>query len=741
MKSPIGPLLLVAVLLQLLCSGCQSISPGKAKGAVASLPGTEVNGCPQVAPGVAVNQLRLLPDFYRTPRLPFIMAKGEEMIQVKLATCPGAEAQRVLDTQRAAAPGAVLVVTVEGVITISETPLMPPSRSCFIFGKGAKIVATPDCKASELVLIKDAEFVSLAAEKPNPVDCGVIDGSGAAVTGIRVQNSGKVHLDSLLVTACGAGGVDIAGRGADRYADGVSLTRSTVTDCGGNGVTVRQSAQFIALDNRITGNRGNGLDIGSPGAILANNICAANTAGLVFSANGATITRNQLIANTTGLVLTAESEHALVYENAIQDNQTGAGISGKTATVCWNRFANGKQIIAGGSGNVMEANQGIVANDVPHPGTSYFNPPTVANPHNERVIWKGAGEKDMQMARHDMSVDSVGTPMDVKEVAARLLAARTAHPDKVIVAKLTGDFVVRSKDGLNVPDHTCILLYGTITNECVLEPTERLELVKMAGKGCASFSGGKVSSSTKVYNAFTGMGGHSAFLLDGVQIDLSSPHGRVGSQSTNAVSAKQHAGAFVVRGCEIRDPGHRAIWAHVTKRAYILGNRLYGGGMTIDFDAYCFYSTALYNTVSDNSYHSAIFLEEGVKFNTAFANRCFSNEVTAIAVWTEAVKLSTEKNLIACNHLIGGAEGTRASGIGVGGRSNEKTADRNYMFNNRLEKNNGRAAITIKANASDNYFAQNVFLDNRVDILNWATKPTSHGYAPQHGFVSPNPGQ
>ena len=733
MRSPIGTLLLAAAVLQLLSPGCQSITP--------SLPGTDTNGCPQVAQGAAVDQLRLLPDFYRTPRMPFVMAKGEKVVHVTLGTCTGKEAQSVLDAQRAAAPSAVLVVTVEGIITIAKTPLMPSSRTCFIFRKGARIAATLGCKASELVLIKDAEFVSLASEKPNPAECGVIDGSGAALTGIRVQNSGKVHLDSLLVTACGAGGVDIVGRGADRYADGVSLTRSTVTRCGGNGVTVRQSAQFIALDNRITGNQGNGLDISSPGALLANNICAANAIGIVFAAKGATITRNQLIANTTGLVLAASSEHALVYENAIQDNQTGADIVGKSATVCWNRFSNRQELTGGGKYNVMEANQGITAQDVPHPGTSYFNPPTVANPHNERVIWQGAGKSDMPMARHDISIDSGGTPMDVKEVAAQLLAARTANPDKVIVAKLTGDFVVRSKEGLNVPSHTCVLLYGTITNECIPEGTHRLELVKMAGKGCASFSGGKVFSATKVYNAFTGMKGNNAFLLDGVQIDLSSPHGRVGSQSTNAVSAKQHGGAFVVRGCEIRDPGHRGVWFHATKRAYALGNRFYGGGMTIDFDAYCFSSAALYNTVSGNKYHSAIFLEEGVKFNTAFANRCVGSQVGGVAIWTQAVKLSTENNLVACNDIEGDPEAERSTGISVGGRSKEKTADRNYIFNNRLTRNDGRAGINIKANASGNYFAQNVCLDNRLDILNWTAKPTTYDYSPQPGFASPSPGQ
>jgi len=127
-----------------------------------------------------------------------------------------------------------------------------------------------------------------------------------------------------------------------------------------------------------------------------------------------------------------------------------------------------------------------------------------------------------------------------------------------------------------------------------------------------------------------------------------------------------------------------------------------------------------------------------VKHNTAFANRCLASQVGGVAIWTEAVKLSTANNLVACNDLEGDPASKRSTGIAVGGRSAEKTADSNYIFNNCLTRNDGRAGTNIKANASDNYFAQNICRDNRLDILNWTAKPTTYDYAPQHGFASPS---
>jgi len=730
-----------AIIISLAIAGCltptgkeASADRGASKWEYAI--GTEADGAPRVEPGTPIEKLKMLPDFYQTPKMPFIVRPGEQVIPVTIETCSGTEAQKILDDERKFVPEGVFVVRIDGVITISDTPLAPGKNTCLIFTEKGKIVAAPGSRTKELVLIKDTELVSFSS-----IDGvrGAIDGAGTDVTGIRVENGGKVHLDRLAISNCGGDGVLIAGRGDDDYANPASLTRSKVVNCRKNGVKVSRSPQFIALDNIITGNGGSGLEIDSPSAIIGNNISAGNDVGLrILPRRSTTITRNQLIGNRTGLDIGQESDFALVYENTIQDNELGAGISGMNTTIAWNIFAaNRRQVKAGGKGNLLQNNTGLTVQDA-GPGVAYFNPPTMSDQHREELIWKGEGDDDVAMGRYDFAVESGREPMNAAQVTERLKKMREAHPDKVLVARLTGSFVVRTDDGLKIPDHTCVLLEGTISNEA--SEKQRPYLVSIKGKGCVSLSGGKINSETSVFSAVAATKARNTALIDGVHINLNSLHGHVGSKSINAISAKQHNGGFMMRRCEIRNPGSRGIWAHVSKRIYILGNRFYAGGMTIDFDAFCFESAALYNTVTGGTYHSGIFFEEGVNYNTAFANRLYKNTASAIQIWTQATKLNTEKNLIACNEIVGGARDEFGSGFSVGANTDDplKKADNNYIFNNRFDGCNGRAAIIIKKGASNNYFGQNVLGNNKTMIINWS-KGTTHDFAPQTGFTSPAP--
>ncbi len=705
------------------------------------LPGTDVDGVPKVTPGTPPDALRLLPDFYQTPSMPFIIAPGERVIALELGTVSAEDAQKMLDSKHAQDANAVVVASANGVITVTNAPLTLTSRTCLIYRKGARITAAKGCSASELVLIKDAECVSMAPADVSPKsEAGIgrfaMDGGGGSVTGVRVESSGKVHLDGLAVTGCGGDGVSVTGRGATRYADGVSLARSVIKDCGGTGVKVRDSVQFIALDDRITGSKQAALDVDSPSAILANNICAGGGTGILFLSKDGIVTRNQVVANNVGIALGEQSQTTLVYENAVCDNRTGMDIRGRSATISHNIFANARQLSAGGKDNLVLANKGLVPGDLAGLGVAYFNPPTVSNPHAQQVIWKGEGEKDAPMKRHDITVESGAGVMDVKDVEARLFEARKEYPGNVIVAVLKGSFVVRSEAGLRIPDNTCVLLYGGIANEYDANVCQ--QMVRMDGRGCAAFSGGKLSSKTRVFDAVSGSGAKSAFALDGVRIDLASPDSHSGAQSTNAVSAKKHSGAFVVRGCEIRDPGARGVWAHVSSRVYAMGNRFYGGGMTIDFDAFCNHSAALYNSISGNNYHSGIFFEEGVKFNSAFANRCCENGAVGIAVHNQEVKGVTENNTIACNVLSdnGGGKSAAAS-LSFTGRTPDIRSGGNYAFNNRISRSHGRSKIYFAGNTADNYIAQSVLDEGGVNILNRTIKPPSGDFTGSSGFASP----
>ena len=256
---------------------------------------------------------------------------------------------------------------------------------------------------------------------------------------------------------------------------------------------------------------------------------------MCISSTDAIVTRCQVVRNAgMGLLLAEECDFSLVCENAIDGNAVGVEFRGKRATVGWNTFRNTRQVRTGGKDNLLISNSGLRFEDLEGTGVAWFNPPTTSNPHREALIWKGAGQKDTPMGRHDLLIASGAEPMDVKEASARLLTARQEHPGKVLVATLKGHFEVRSKDGLAVPDHTCVLLNGEIINQPCDEPRD--QLVSLKGKGCASFSGGAISSTSRVLDAISAQAANNAVLVDGVRINLNAENSRAGTKSRNAVS-------------------------------------------------------------------------------------------------------------------------------------------------------------------------------------------------------------
>ena len=50
----------------------------------ASLSGTDTDGTPKVMSGTPVEALRLLPNFYQTPHMPFILSPGEQVVPVSI---------------------------------------------------------------------------------------------------------------------------------------------------------------------------------------------------------------------------------------------------------------------------------------------------------------------------------------------------------------------------------------------------------------------------------------------------------------------------------------------------------------------------------------------------------------------------------------------------------------------------------------------------------------------------------
>ena len=49
-----------------------------------NLSGTDTEGTPKVMTGTPVEALRLLPNFYQTPHMPFILCPGEQVVPVSI---------------------------------------------------------------------------------------------------------------------------------------------------------------------------------------------------------------------------------------------------------------------------------------------------------------------------------------------------------------------------------------------------------------------------------------------------------------------------------------------------------------------------------------------------------------------------------------------------------------------------------------------------------------------------------
>ena len=685
----------------------------------------------------------LFPDFFSSPVFPFVIDPAEQIVRIELNEMTVAQAQQLLDKSLEENPVAVFAVHVTGEVSVSSVALSLHDRTCMVIEKDGKFAAAAGCTSESLLHIFDGAYVSITgsydprkgvfSEQEN-----MFCGKGVVPSGIRIEQSGRIHLDRISIAGCKDTGISITGRGSERFNQAVSLTRSVVSNCQGDGVRICQSPACIVLDSRITSVGKTALVIDSPSSIVANTLCSDSDGGVVLCSTDGILIRNQLLRNGTGICLENQSEYSLVYENSILDNETGIVFEGKRATVGWNLFKNKEEVIVGGSKNILYSNHGILADSIRSAGVAYFNPPTTSNPHHDRFIWKSdSGDVALSVRRDVVVISGSQSPM-IKEVTKRLRQERVLHPDAVLVVHMQGSFRNQSDEGLVLPDHTCVILDGEIINDYVSDKLGTFELVHMQGKGCNSFSGGRIISENKVFAAISGAGASNAFLLDGVDVDLHSEHGGLGSNSVNAVSSKEHFGPFVVRGCTIQDPGHRGIWMHVSKRVYALRNRCSAGGFSIDFDAYCFHSAAIFNTVTRNSYHSGIFFEECVKSNTAFGNLCEKNPANGICMWTENVQGKTEKNIVACNEIRGGVQmEANRSGLSLGGRAADRTTENNYFFNNRLEDLNGRSAILLKKHARENYISQSVLRGNDVDIRNWTSKPETNGFREQSGFHSP----
>lgn len=631
---------------------------------------------------------------------PFFTEQNETRQEVTFDGGEVAALQSLLNNARSSYPDALLIAHVRGTVEVGTIPLVLGSKSCLSMEGPGQFVAKSGYSPSALLQILNAEYVSITASDGATA---LFDGMGRAATGILITSSGKVNLDNLDLKYFTGHGIDYTGRGDALLEDAGSVTRCTVSNCGGSGIKVTNSARFVLMDNTISNCTADGIDVFSQSATAVGNTCSGNRIGIVMGAPsdvdgpGGNVARNKLLNNQTGLKLASSAEIILVSENRLDGNATGMVIEGTQNHAFNNYMNNTVEFSITGSDNLILRNDDIASTEAAGgTGTKFFNPPTAGNPHNDPVIVPGMGRRDLTITQ------AAGDPdIDLVTVQTAVDAERSAYPGDVVVLWLNGNFVARGEyTGLSLPDNTCVVLSGTIYPEgtgmdrfseedhyAKDRHTGGTQLVLMDSPDYQSFSGGTLDcrglSAYGIYAPYS-----SVTIIDGVTVKHA---------VDNNIGVLYHGGVTTpvfIRGCTLDgldDAGeqftNRGVWVHVCNYTYMLDND--GNGHvadTFDMDAAGHWSRLLFNRTA-NDKRTGFFIEEGATGTVVIGNEVTGDLGTGIALYN-AIGGITPLSVMVGNRL------SRALVI--------RHSEHAFAFNNSTPERFG-----VYINVTNNYSAQN----------------------------------
>lgn len=641
--------------------------------------------------------------FFTPPEASFVLNSSEEVKRVALAGGSVDDAQKLIDAARSESPSAVLMIETQGMLLVGANPLRLGSKMCLRLSPSAGVEADEGVTASSLISIADAELVSITSAGPG---LGLIDGAGKPVVGISVIGGSRINFDQLAVLRCGVAGIDYKGKDGRAVNQAASVTRSEF-QANGDGLRIDGTAGFQCLDNIFKNQTGNALSINSLTSIVAGNEFFGNKAAIVSSSDRGVIARN-LIGDQSALRITSLGAGQLVTENRGAVDGLQINIAGKTQQLFRNDLQGTATIAPDAKDIFLIANTGLSV-DLQSPGLKFFNPPTYGYPHEDAVIVPGMGRFDMPVivgGKKEKGYEAATPPVDISIVQEALNAAKSEHPNDVVVLQLKGEFISKTPGGLELPPNTCLILDGRILADPGLPldpPWVRGEpvgqVVMLPNTGYSSISGGKLDAGRQVNHSVNAYKG-SIGLIENVNLTASSRDGI----NTKARSATDPL--FIYR-CNVYGNNARGIWTHVATRVHAIANNCVGNNSDgIDLDAHAIDCTALFNICSGNRRHG-VFIEEGVDHNIVFGNTLNDNLGAGVHIWNEEVKQNTGPNVISANECNGNHRGTS-----VGGRADDKTSHENLLFNNITRYNRINGILAGNSKAKGNYFTQCVVGQN-----------------------------
>lgn len=626
--------------------------------------------------GTAPNNL------YTPVTSPFIVRSGETTVTLNPGAVSLASVQSQLDSARSANPSANIVLRLAGTYTVTQSPLSLPSDTSVVLT--GTIQAASGASAAALVSATGVTKVSFAG--------GTLEGNGANLAGISLTGSAKAAIDGVTVRDTGRDGIDLGGNGNTSWDSGSAITRSAVSNAGGDGILVSSITQALVLDNYSVGNAGAGIHLTSAHGSVMNNSSQDNAVGIQVDSTDNLVAQNDVRQNRgAGIGLGSTSANNNVMANTITGNgQTGIDLGGTNNLVYYNTLGNAADLVERGPGNwVLPHGAPLAAAQ-----SQYFFPPTIDNQHSNQVV--------DGRPRIDVTVSS----SSISAVQQTYNAAVAANPSGFVVLHMNGSFSLDSALTLN--SYTAVVLNGTITDASAANP-----LVTAPNPvSYVSFSGGTIDcagrSTVGIYFA-----GQTMTQID--QVAVRNCGSKTVRNNSASVRVGLGSGYNIIHGATIDTGGGRGIWTCPgcqqpltgpvpnDGRYVVFGNHVSNMEMDgVDFDSFTSNSVALDNLV-DSNIRYGVFVEEGAAMNNVVGNVA-NGDGRGLEVYAN-VRGPTNYNSVYSNQGAGNGTAVRVGDIPP------RQSNHNYLFDNVLT-GSGTGLQNDTSDSMGNYFSRNALSGN-----------------------------
>jgi len=609
------------------------------------------------------------------PSAPYIVEEGEELVKKSFSPASLEEFQSALDALREANQDATILAVLTTGVEIASTPLRLDSRTVLVFDAGAYLKAANDATATSLVRIEDARSVALGSVSVS--ERGLLDGGGVVPVGIEVRNSAVVNVYRMELRNFTGDALSYTGRGDNTFGEAGSITASRVHSNGGNGILVRNAAQFICTDNLVHANGSAGIDIDSSNSLVADNSFEKNSIAIHHRSKDSVIARNLLNNNPYGIKLHGSTALNKVTYNRITGSDAAIVLHGTSNILFHNDVADNERKFQSGNwqesatfqppfNNVVMGHNGVKVSDLvgapnkkdedvwfpPEVGTTlYFNPPTIANNHTDEIIVNGMGRFDLEILaspnakenreyrpkwaalpeRIETTLEKRGF-MDLTEVQSKIEAARKERPNDYLVVHLYGLFVATKEApaGLVIPNNTSLLLhrnasliarYDIQNHETFTKPA----LVSIEADHFASISGGYLDGGSGRAHRGIEVKGRCIALIDGVTVASFERHGILtfafdSTAKRTKFYTMERGRPIVAHANNIVNNGYMGLWGHMRNDALYINNVAsdnYQGGILHDSNNHN--SPALFNVLTGNK-RCGLWIELRASDNILYGN-------------------------------------------------------------------------------------------------------------------------